>query len=142
MTSAATTSPNYPIRCAYRLANGYIEGVFTVEPADLPAAGYFYVSYIVSNETSDVVATGENMITSTTSGTFGIISDDYSYLRPFISDAFAGADVAQTKKTMVPTLNDIIAHRDPIIANWGVYITDTVASTGTDRKSTRLNSSH
>ena len=129
MTSSATTSPQYPIRCAYRFCSGYLEGVFTADPVNMPPSGYLYISYIVSNETSDIAVDGSMMLTSSVGGTFGIVTDDYSALRPVLQETVNTGETTQTKKITSPTLTDTAAWRERVIANFGLTVTNTLAAT-------------
>lgn len=129
MTSAATTSPQYPIRCAYRLAAGYLEAVFTVDPVDLPSSGYFYAGYIIGNESTDIAVDGDVMIVSSTAGTFGLISDDLSALRPYISEAASTGDVLTTKKNLYPVATDAQSIGDLAKAIWSLTVSQSVATT-------------
>lgn len=129
MTSASPTSPQYPIRCAYRMAAGYLEAIFTVNPVDLPAGGYFFIGYIIANESTDIAVGGDTIFSSSTAGTFGIISDDYSALRPYMVETATTADAVLSKKNVYASALDTQSLRDAIQALWSITMAQTVAST-------------
>lgn len=128
MTSAAVSTGLYSIRCAYRMAAGLLEAVFTILPADFSPGGDFRIAFVVANETSGIALSGKYLLQTLTGGTYSITSDDSSALRPILSDTLAATDTSIPNIKFSRSLTETPKFSDPIRANYGLAVTGTLTA--------------
>lgn len=131
MTSGTASSGLYPTRAAYRMASGLLEAVFTIATTDITAGNWFFISFVVANESSGIPTVGHTMVFTPVGGTFAVTSDDLSALRPVISDSLAATETSAAISRTPQVLTDNVKNSDTLKSDWALTTLDTIITSGT-----------